>query len=79
MEKRNFNKMDSGELPVGFSQQDSNSSDSVLYVSRFDVCLAGLPKKILSNESKLSIIVTGHGENLRMHIRPRWSMLDGWQ
>lgn len=77
MEREKFNRVVPREPTAGVCEQSHKCSGPAVDVIRFGSSLVGIPKKIQCNEPELSILVSGHGENLRIYIRPKWSMLGG--
>jgi hypothetical protein len=46
-------------------------------VSKFGLSLLGLSTRINLGAKKMTIVVSGQGNNFRMNIRPRWTKTDG--
>jgi hypothetical protein len=46
-------------------------------VSKFGVSLLGLSPRINVGAKKMTIVVSGQGNNFRMNVRPRWTKTDG--
>ena len=66
-----------GGLSVDDLTKDTNWSGPTTDISRFGICLEDGLEKIHSGEPQLTIMVSGHGERFRMHIKSSWSVLDG--
>lgn len=46
-------------------------------VSRFGMCMVDLPRRVNENTKRMNIVVSGHGKNFKMIVRPRWSDKSG--
>ncbi len=78
MGRRKFSRVKTEGLMVDIESQTDSAVGTVADISDVGIGLENIPHKIQSKEPKLSIMVSGHGEQFRMHIKPKWSVLDGW-
>ena len=46
-------------------------------ISRQGLGLSDLPQRVDDSARKMTIVVTGHGRNFKMLVRPRWSEKEG--
>jgi hypothetical protein len=77
MEHRNYHRIALKNFSVDAADGRGFFQGAVSDISRFGVCLMGLPPRINSAAKRMTIIVSGQGKNFRMNVRPRWTMTDG--
>ncbi len=73
MEKREYQR-------VGVDGLDADISDGIGFfpgtindISRFGICMTDLPKRLNNKTDKMTVVVSGHGSNFKMIVRPKWS------
>lgn len=76
MEKRRHMRIDMNSLTVDASDGNGFFQGIVSDASRFGLCLSDLPKKIMSNVSHLTVVVSGQGHHFKMQAKPKWSTND---
>ncbi len=79
MEKREFQRVHTDGLEVQILKKNGSYHGEVVDISPSGISIHDLPEKIHTSEPNLTIIVSGHGETFKMHIRPRWSIVDEWR
>ena len=72
MEKRRHQRMEIKNLWADVSDGKGFFSGMVTDLSRFGLRMAELPAK-LDNNQRLSIVISGHGRNFKMLVKPRWA------
>ena len=72
MEKRRHQRMVINNLWADVSDGKGFFSGTVTDLSRFGLCMAGLPGRLDHNSQRLSIVISGHGKNFKMLAKPRW-------
>ena len=73
MEKRRHQRMAVNNLLVDISDGWRVFSGTVSDVSRFGLKIDDVPKKLDERAKKLSLVVSGNGQNFKMKARPRWA------
>ncbi len=73
MEKRRHQRMVVKNLWADVSDGKGFFSGQVIDLSRFGMCMTDLPGKLDNSSRRLSIVISGHGKNFKMLVRPRWS------
>ncbi len=73
MEKRRHQRMAVKNLWADVSDGKGFFSGLVTDLSRFGLRMVDLPGKLDNNSQRLSLVVSGHGQNFKMLVRPRWS------
>lgn len=48
-------------------------------VSRFGFLMTDLPKRISPVAKRMTVVVSGHGKNFKMLVRPKWSNDSGFR
>ncbi len=48
-------------------------SGMVTDLSRFGLCMTDLPIKLDNTSQRFSIVISGHGRNFKMLVKPRWA------
>ena len=46
-------------------------------ISRFGMLMSDLPKRINESTKRMTIVVSGHGKNFKMLVRPKWTESGG--
>lgn len=77
MEKRNHPRIAFKNLSVDASDGVGFFQGIISDASRFGVCVTGLPKRLNDKAKKMTVVISGQGENFKMSVRPRWSTNDG--
>lgn len=50
---------------------------SVTDISRFGMCMSDLPQRVNEQTKRMTVVISGHGKNFKMVVRPRWSEKTG--
>lgn len=48
-------------------------------ISRFGMCMSDLPKRLNDKTRKMIVVVSGPGVNIKMAVRPKWTVETGLQ
>lgn len=72
MEKRRHQRILIENLWADVSDGKGFYSGMVTDLSRFGLRMTDLPAK-LDNNQRLSIVISGHGRNFKMLVKPRWA------
>ncbi len=73
MEKRRHQRMPVKNLWADVSDGKGFFSGIVTDLSRFGLRMVDLPGKLDNNSQRLSLVISGHGKNFKMLVRPRCS------
>lgn len=77
MEKRNHQRMAIKNLSVDASDGVGFFQGGIGDASRFGIQLIDLPKKLNEKTKKMTVVVSGRGQNFKMNVRPRWASTNG--
>lgn len=77
MEKRRHPRMDNLQLTADISDGERFFSGELTNLSRFGLCLDGIPSKIDHTARRMSVVLSGNGENFKLLTRPCWSWEEG--
>jgi len=65
---------------VGIQGLEADVSDGVgcfpgviTDISRFGMLMTDLPKRVDGSVKRMTVVVSGHGKNFKMLVRPQWS------
>ncbi len=73
MESRAYQRMEIQGLDADISDGIGFFPGVISDVSRFGIRMADLPKRISSDKRRMTIVISGHGKNFKMLVRPKWS------
>ncbi len=77
MEQRKFLRLDGMGMKIDISDQVGFNTGIVKDVSRFGVCVAGMPRKLYPKNHLVTAIVTNKDKSFRLQIRPQWEAQEG--
>jgi len=72
MEKRRHQRITVDSLFADVSDGRGFFSGTVTDLSRFGLCMTDLPAKLDHTSQRLSIVISGHGRNFKMLVKPCW-------
>jgi hypothetical protein len=72
MEKRRHQRMTVDSLWADVSDGRGFFSGMVTDLSRFGLGVTDLPVKLDHTSQRFSIVISGHGRNFKMLVKPRW-------
>jgi len=72
MEKRRHPRMMIKNFSVDISDGVGFFQGMVFDISRFGVGISELPKRIDGSAKKMTVVISGRGENFKMKVRPKW-------
>lgn len=78
MEKRRHQRIEIKNFWADVSDGKGFFSGVVTNLSRFGLGMTDLPAKLDSNQ-RLSIVISGHGRNFKMLVKPRWAQKESMQ
>lgn len=70
--QREFPRIGMEDLRADISDGIASYSSQVANISAHGLCLHGVPDKLSSSRSLLSVVVRGQEETYRIVVRPRW-------
>lgn len=79
MEKRRHQRMAVKNLWADVSDGKGFFSGMVTDLSRFGLRLDDVSTRLDNTTKRLSLVITGHGKNFKMLVRPRWSSREATQ
>ncbi|MDR3629429.1 MAG: PilZ domain-containing protein [Desulfocapsaceae bacterium] len=77
MEKRKCPRVAMKSLCVDVSDGVGFSSGNIANFSRAGFCMTDLTKKMNGQVQIMTVVVSGHRKNFKMHVTPRWSTKGG--
>ncbi len=77
MDKREYTRIEVDGLGADISDGVGFFPGTISDVSRFGLCMSDLPKRINNKTEKMTVVVSGHGKNFKMLVRPKWSTETG--
>ena len=77
MEKRRYQRIRIRNLQVDASDGVGFLQGAVVDASRFGISVTDLQRRKGGPPAKMTFIVSGQGENFKMMVRPRWSIVQG--
>lgn len=77
MEKRRYPRIIMENLAVDASDGVGFLQGTVADISRFGVCVTNLQQRKSGQPARMTFVISGQGENFKMTVRPRWSVLEG--
>jgi hypothetical protein len=72
MEKRQHLRVAKENLSVDVAYGSRFFHGQISDISRFGVCITDLSKQLDGDVKKMTIVVSGQGEHVKMNVRPRW-------
>ena len=72
MEKRNHLRIPMKNIWVDIADGVEFSQGVVSDVSRFGICMTGMPKRLNGDAEILTVVVSGDAGSFIMNVRPKW-------
>ena len=76
-EHRKYHRMDVEGFNADISDGIGFFPGVISDVSRFGILMKDLPKRLDDSARKMTVVVSGHGKNFKMLVRPKWSRQTG--
>lgn len=76
-ELRRYQRIEVEGLSADVSDGVGFFSGVISDVSRYGIGLDDLPKRIDDSVGKMTLVITGHGRNFKMLVKPKWAEREG--
>ncbi len=77
MEKRRFQRVSVMGLQADLSDGVGFFSGEIIDISRIGMHLTDLPKNLNEEAQRMTVVISGKGNNFKMLVRPCWATQDG--
>ncbi len=77
MEQRSFVRTSMGAIEVDISDRVGFSTGTLKDVSRFGVCVTDIPRKLQTENSIFTAIISANGQRFKLQLKEKWKKQDG--
>ncbi len=77
MEQRSYARINAVDMKVDISDNIGWSTGTLKDVSRFGVCIAGIPRKLHSKNKRVTAVISVEEKRFTLQLRPQWEKQDG--
>lgn len=72
MGKRVYERMEIEGFSADISDGKGFFPGAIYDISRFGLRMTDLPKRMDETKKRMTVVISGHGKNFKMIVRPRW-------
>ncbi len=77
MEQRQHPRLNGVGLEIDISDRIGFSTGILKDISRFGVCITDIPRKLRTENSSFTVVISGKGKRFKLRLMPKWEIQDG--